>query len=346
MLLRHARALWGAYWWLPALPWIGYAAVLSAIGGARGEHALVALIATLAAYTSASTRRFFLHALPFLLIFLLFDSMRYWRDVGLTPEGVLGCELQSAERRLFGVEVGGHLLTPNQLLARLQHPALDLLCAVPYGTHIAVMLVQWIYLFFHDLPASRRMAWIALGTNALGFLTYHLLPAAPPWYVALHGCAIDLSTSPSPAALARVDALLGIHYFDAMYSRGAAVFGALPSLHVAYPFFALLATYRRASPLSRAAQAGYAALMMFAAIYLDHHWVIDGLLGIAYAGAVALVVHRLLPEQSAPGGARQPAGFARWPLAETSGSQSSSGAPRSAEAQRLQTKRASLRRFR
>lgn len=341
-MLRHARGLWGAWWWAPALPWVGYAAGLAAAGRARWEHGVVAVIAVTVAYTSPATRRFFLHALPFFMLFLLYDSMRYFRDVGLSPERVLSCGLRDAELSLFGVRAGGAVLTPNQALRRLQGPALDLLCAAPYGAYIAVMVGQWVYLFFRDVEASRRMAWIAFGTHVLGFATYHLLPAAPPWYVEQRGCAIDLAAQPYPAGLLRVDALLGIHYFHDLYSRGSSVFGALPSLHVTYPFFGLLATFRRARAPSRAAQIAYAALMMFAAVYLNHHWVIDGLLGLAYVAAVAVVVRRCLPEARLEA---QPAG-ARRPLAETSGSQRTSGAPSSADAHRLQTKSASLRRFR
>jgi membrane-associated phospholipid phosphatase len=109
---------------------------------------------------------------------------------------------------------------------------------------------------------------------------------------------VDLATRSNPAGLLRVDAMLGTTYFRDLYTRGATVFGALPSLHAAYPFFGLLATFRRAGPASRAIQIAYAFWMAFAAVYLNHHWLIDVLLGIVYAGIAAFVVGRLLPEAS------------------------------------------------
>jgi len=213
--------------------------------------------------------------------------------VSVSPSRVLGCSLDAAERTLFGVRVGGAVLTPNELLGRIAHPALDLICAVPYGAYLFVMLGHFAYLTRKCSEEARRFAWLALGTHTLGFLTYQLLPAAPPWYVHEHGCAIDFSIGNSPAALARVDALLGIHYFHDLYSRGSVAFGALPSLHVTYPLYGLLVTYRSASLPSRVLQIAYAVTMPFAAIYLNHHYVLDVLLGFTYTLVVFAVVQRV-----------------------------------------------------
>ncbi|HSN97493.1 MAG TPA: phosphatase PAP2 family protein, partial [Candidatus Nanopelagicales bacterium] len=292
-MIQHARALWGATWWLPALPWIAYTAALSAAGLVRWDHLAITALVAASAYGSERTRRFFLSAVPLLLVFLIYDSMRYWIRIGLAPDSVLTCELRSAELSLFGVRVAGELLTPNQLLGRLQHPALDLLCAGPYGFYLVVMCGHFLYLYFTDCDLARRFAWIALGTHLLGFATYRLLPAAPPWYVDLHGCTADLAAANDPAALTRVDALLGITYYRDLYSRGATVFGALPSLHVAYPLIGILATWRSAAARSRAIQVAYAAVMFFSAIYLNHHWTLDVLLGASYAVLAAVVVDRV-----------------------------------------------------
>ncbi|AUX43198.1 uncharacterized protein SOCE26_046420 [Sorangium cellulosum] len=340
-MLRHARALWGPVWWLPALPWLAYAAALAGRGAARWDHLAVAGVAAATAYTSRRSRRFFLNALPFLLVFLVYDAMGQLGGLA-APGRVLACELRAAELALFGVQRGGRLLTPNELLARLEHPALDLLCALPYGGYVPVMVAHWLHLYRRHAVAARRFAWLAFATHLLGILTYRLLPAAPPWYVQARGCAIDPAVESSPAALSRVDLMLGIPYFRDLYSRGATAYGALPSLHVTYPLYGILATYRRASAPSLALQITYAALMLFAAIYLNHHWLIDALLGYAYVALAWAVVGRALPDRGAPD--QDPGDLP--PLAEASGSQRISGAPRSADAQRLQTKSASLRRFR
>jgi membrane-associated phospholipid phosphatase len=88
----------------------------------------------------------------------------------------------------------------------------------------------------------------------------------------------------------RFDQHLGTHFFSEMYGRGIDVFGAYPSLHVAYP---LLASYMlvKIPRLRWLAPAGFAfyALMCFSAVYLQHHYIVDILLGTAYA-VVAIVV--------------------------------------------------------
>lgn len=339
--LRRARALWGRLFWLPPLPWLLYAAVLAARDAARWDHVAVAALVTTSAYAGPRSRRFFLNALPLLLIFLAYDALG---QLGgrVAPDHVLGCELRDAELALFGVEIEGRLLTPNELLARLTHPALDLLCALPYGGYLLVMVAHWLHLYRGDASAARRFAWLAFVTHLLGIVTYRLLPAAPPWYVQARGCAIDPAAQTSPAALVRVDAMLGVTYFRDLYSRGATVYGALPSLHVTYPLYGLLVTLRRASAPSLVLQSAYAALMLFAAIYLNHHWLLDALLGYAYVALAWAAVRRALPDRGEP---PQAVG-ALSPLADASGSQRISGVPRSAAAQRLQTKSASLRRFR
>ena len=293
-MIQHARGLWGATWWLPALPWLAYTGALSAAGHVRWDHLALTALTAACAYGTQRTRRFFLSALPLLLVFLVYDSMRYWIRIGLAPEGVLTCQLRDAELSLFGVHVAGQLLTPNQLLGRLQHPALDLLCAGPYGFYLFIMCGHFLYLYFTGCALARRFAWIALGTHLLGFATYRLLPAAPPWYVDLHGCSADLAAANYPAGLTRVDALLGVTYFHDLYSRGATVFGALPSLHVAYPLIGILSTWRSVGWRSRALQVAYAVTMFFSAIYLNHHWTLDVLLGASYAVIAAVVVGRLL----------------------------------------------------
>jgi hypothetical protein len=294
-MVQRARALWGPIWWLPALPWVAYAALVGALDQVRWEHMVVAAVVAALAYGGERCRKFYFEALPFFVLFIAYDALRYVMPISVTPSRVLGCSLDSTERALFGVRMGGAVLTPNELLGRLATPALDLICAVPYGAYLFVMLGHFAYLTRKCSEEARRFAWLALGTHTLGFITYQLLPAAPPWYVREHGCVIDFAIGNSPAALARVDALLGIDYFHGLYSHGSVAFGAMPSLHVTYPLYGLLVTYRSASLPSRVLQIAYAVTMPFAAVYLNHHYVLDVLLGFTYTLVVFAAVQRVLP---------------------------------------------------
>ena len=91
------------------------------------------------------------------------------------------------------------------------------------------------------LTKARRMMWSFFWLNMVGYSTYYWYAASPPWYVALYG--LDPARTDVPAnagGCARFDQLLGTHFFSAMYGRAADVHGAIPSLHVAYPFLAVL----------------------------------------------------------------------------------------------------------
>jgi membrane-associated phospholipid phosphatase len=92
--------------------------------------------------------------------------------------------------------------------------------------------------------------------------------------------------------LARVDALIGVPYFHGMYGRASDVFGAMPSLHVAYALLVVIEGWASFGAGLRAAAVAFYLSMCFAAVYLDHHWVLDVVAGSAYCVAVAVVAHR------------------------------------------------------
>jgi inositol phosphorylceramide synthase catalytic subunit len=64
----------------------------------------------------------------------------------------------------------------------------------------------------------------------------------------------------------------------------------MPSLQVTYPLLILLEGWRNFRPLLRALSVMFFASMVFAAVYLDHHWVLDVIAGITYC----LVAHAAL----------------------------------------------------
>src|SRR5262249_31610947 len=160
----------------------------------------------------------------------------------------------------------------------------DILCAIPYGAFIFVVLAYAVYLYVRDFSAQQRFTWGFFLLNIAGFLTYHLYPAAPPWYFHAHGCVVDLSAHASEGShLARVDAMMKLSYFAGMYGRSSDVFGAMPSLHVAYPFLMAIEGWKFHRLLGRGLLVLFYCAMCFSAVYLDHHWVIDVIAGTGYA---------------------------------------------------------------
>lgn len=273
------------------VPFLAYAGYEAARSDLRIEHLLLIAAVAALALIGPRTKELLLGLYPFALVGLLFDGMRPYQKLGLTESRVLVCDLRAVESSLFGWESGGERFTLHDFFYVHHVPALDLFCAIPYATFILWCVAGAVVLYVKDRPAMRRFAWGFFLLNATAFVTYHLLPAAPPWYFHTHGCAVDLATVASEGpALARVDAMLGVPYFHGMYSKASSVFGALPSLHCAYPLLLAIEGWRAFGPRMRAAAIAYWVAMMFSAVYLDHHWVIDALLGSLYAVGVAALV--------------------------------------------------------
>src|SRR6185436_20727216 len=106
----------------------------------------------------------------------------------------------------------------------------------PYATYLIAAVIYAVWLAQGDAgrrALAVRFGWGFLVLNVAGFVTYHLYPAAPPWYYHAHGCVVDLAAAASAGPnLLRVDALMGMNYFAGFYGRSSDVFGAVPSLHV------------------------------------------------------------------------------------------------------------------
>ena len=288
---RHVRALWPRWMWVPVAPFAVFFLFLGIRGDLRWEHLALAVVAPVLAYGNASTKRLFVAAVPMVYVGVLYQAMGYVKDVGVSPARVLNCELRSFEMRLFGIAVGGERMTLSDYFVTHHATWIDLGAAIPYGTFIFACIAVNVYLFFKDYPAAQRFAWIFFLMNVLGFITYHALPAAPPWYFHQHGCEISMTALPSAGPrLTHVDEVLGVDYFRSMYARSSDLYGALPSLHVAYPLLIVIEGWRAFGKLGRAASILFAATMAFAAVYLDHHWVTDVVLGVCYClASIALV---------------------------------------------------------
>jgi hypothetical protein len=232
--------------------------------------------------------------LPAGLVALLYDAMRPFKNVGLTAANVHVCDLRSAELSWFGIGDGGSRITVHDWLQAHASPALDVFAAIPYGTFLVAIVGYAIYLFTQDFRGQQRFVWGFLALNLAAFLTYHVYPAAPPWYFHSHGCVVDLGAIASAGPnLTRVDAWIGLHYFEGFYGRSSDVFGAVPSLHVAYPLLMLVEGWKRHGAVGRGLLVSFYAWMSFSAVYLDHHWIIDIIAGSAYA-VIVVVAMRVL----------------------------------------------------
>ena len=302
-MVRDARSEWGSFAFVPFIT-TGYFALLLLFGGQlRPEHYVMAVAVPVLGFAGARGARFLRDVFPWLFVITSYDAVRYAREALLRADNVMGCGLRAAELRFFSVAPG---TTLQDWFVAHHRLGLDLFFSVPYGVFAYFALAYASYLYIADRPRMRRFLWSFALANVMSYALWLLFPAAPPWYLRTHGCAIDLAAVPSEgAALARVDAVLGVRYFHAFYSRASSVFGAMPSMHCAYPTIGLLTAWPKTTFRTRPLHLFYVFWMAGAAVYLDHHWLLDVLGGwlvaiVAVVAASALANAAEVRAQPAP----------------------------------------------
>lgn len=248
--------------------------------GMRVEHFfLAALIAALFVATPA-TRRLIVALLPFVAFGVSYDWMNIVPNYKVNPIDIRG--LYEAEKALFGISTAGDVLTPNEFLSLHTSAILDVVGGFFYLCWVPVPIIFGLWLYFTGQKrVYLHFAICFLLVNLIGFAGYYIHPAAPPWYVAIHGFDPIMDTGGNVAGLARFQEITGWHVFDGLYARNSNVFAAVPSLHSAYVLVALLYSFRASTPAwMRVALAVIAVGIWFTAVYSFHHYLIDVLLGI------------------------------------------------------------------
>jgi hypothetical protein len=279
---------------------VAYAALVVALmvgGGVALTPDVLVVAFGLTAILLGRGRLFFRDWIPFVVLLLAYELMRGAADDAGLP--LHAADLVAAERLLFLGAI------PTQVLQDALRPAsgvdaIALGATVVYMLHFALPLatgfVLWILRrpHFYDFVAGLILLSVA------GFVTYLLLPAAPPWYVAREGLIDGPDGQPvlaylKPGAFEQLATLLG---FDGRYAYSF-LFGsvnpnpvaAFPSLHVAYPVLTFLFLRRAFGRIGWLAL-GYAGLVTLSVVYTGDHWIIDAVAGAGYAYlAYYAVVH-------------------------------------------------------
>jgi inositol phosphorylceramide synthase catalytic subunit len=227
------------------------------------------------------------HLAPIPAAALIYESLRgLFHYRGTVHVG----DLHAYEAKLFSVATAEGPRAISDVVSRHTSPWLDALCGVTYFFFVAEVLAVATYLFFRSRPRALELSIGFLVVNLIGWGVWFVYPAAPPWYVDQYGTGPALlDVVSSPAGLARVDAWLGLPIATSFYAKSANVFGAIPSLHMAY---AMLVAWV-AAPLGgwvRVGTIGFAISMAFSAVYLRHHYILDVVAGAALALLVGLIV--------------------------------------------------------
>lgn len=221
--------------------------------------------------------------LPLLLFIAIYSSMRFYPNYLFREVDVRG--VYDMELALFGIQLGGgNVVTPNEFFAIYAGDFAYLLAGLFYLCWVPLPVVFALYLFATGRRAMCfRFMSAFLVVNLVGFIGYYVYPAAPPWYVQLHGFEPDFATPGYAAGLLRFDAVVGAPVYETFYSGNANVFAAIPSLHAAYCpvacFYAMKSHERVWTVVFAVVSAG----IWWSAICTGHHYTIDVLLGIATA---------------------------------------------------------------
>lgn len=260
---------------------VGFLGAHFLCGGLRPDHGWIAAAGLAAWFAPARARGVAVFVAPLLIMVAVYDAQRYWAAAVRGPVHV--AEPHAWELAWFGVTTAAGKITPAAWWQTHAQAWLDGLCGAAYLIFVPVFLALAAWWRFGERRfEAQDVMWAMLWLNLAGYATYLLYPAAPPWYVDRHGLGrAVLTAAPEAAGAARFDALFGVSWLADYYSRSANVFGAIPSLHVGQTFLAVIYAWQFRS--LRAAATGFWALVLFASVYLNHHYLVDGIVGMMFA---------------------------------------------------------------
>jgi membrane-associated phospholipid phosphatase len=292
---RDNRRSWRSHWavriGLPALYLLGTAVAIDRIGLPYSQDWIFVWIVGLMLVLSVgagehSVRRLIKDWLPIIGALLAYDLLRGVADGQLFP---IHWEAPIHADKIFGlgqvptVRLQDALYTPGHLHF-WDYAAFSFWFSHFFATLVVGVLIwRYRYQWFH------RFAGCVVALAAMGLVTYVLFPAAPPWLAGHHGYLPEVfrinhavvNNLPVPKA-------------GAMFQQGttwANDVAAVPSLHAAYTMLICLFLWPRVNPRWRPLLAAYPIGMGLSLMYLGEHYLIDILLGWAYAAIAIYAVN-------------------------------------------------------
>ena len=242
---------------------------------------LVGLLAVSFADVRGFARGVIFDWLPFYLILVGYDLLRGY--VGSNPLFAPHFLPQiDADRFLFGGTIPTVWLQ-ERLYEVGQLPWYDLLSWAVYLTHYFMIFIAAAYLWRVSRRRFLEFRAMVLVLSIAAFLTYALVPAAPPWMANDHNLIGSVAR-----VTGSVWSELGVSPAASIWDKGTSLYNpvaALPSLHAAFPML-LCCYFWRSGTLARVLGAGYVLAMGWTLVYGGEHYVFDVLLGWVYAVGV------------------------------------------------------------
>ncbi|HEY3105483.1 MAG TPA: phosphatase PAP2 family protein [Gaiellaceae bacterium] len=163
-----------------------------------------------------------------------------------------------------------------------------------WAVYVSYFLATYIVagaLWFFAYPYFRRYVAMVSLLALMGFTTYALFPAAPPWMASELG-----AMEPTTRSMGIIWSHIPIAHFNDLFEKGsqyANSVAAVPSLHAAYTLLITLYLWRFAPLWGRVLLAIYPWAMAFALVYTSEHYFVDILLGWVYCVIAFVVVNRI-----------------------------------------------------
>ena len=270
-----------------------YAVLLSFLMIARGISVTPDVVVVgfgLAAILLGRGRLFLRDWIPFVALFFAYELMRGYADKFGLPIHV--AEFVQIDR-LIGL---GTL--PTTWLQGLFHSGAasnpDVLATVSvifYFLHFPLPLAVGFLLWIHQRRVYYDFVAALILLSMAAFVTYLLLPVAPPWWADKFGYASGILHLRDNGfqGLVHLFGFGNYFYSNNVYGISPNDVAAFPSLHAAYPFLAFLFA-RRAFGRPGWLMLAYSACIWFAIVYLGEHWVVDIIGGVIYASVAYFAV--------------------------------------------------------
>ncbi len=225
-----------------------------------------------------SFRRSILSLSPLFMFLILYDSLRVLPKYNTFE--IHNEDLFLLEKQFFSFNNS----TLSEYFLTNYNSFLDILGGLSYLTWFPFPAGFALFLLYkkrHSLVFRFLMGFLV--TNLIGFIFYITYPAAPPWYYLEYGAEIIRNTKGSAGALVRFDDLVGFPIYKGLYANNGYIFGAIPSLHCAYPIVLSYYSLRYNNKFLSTLFIASMIAIWFTAVYSLHHYVIDVLLGIGCA---------------------------------------------------------------
>lgn len=213
--------------------------------------------------------------LPFVLLLLTYESFR-----SLVPQLNSRVEyiwMINADKFLFG----GSLPTVT-LQGWLWHGAVswyDFVFYLAYMLHFVLPLGLALLVWKYREAMYWRLVSTYLLVSYMGFATFLLFPAAPPWLAAQNGLIQPIARVSSSVWWA-----LGIKDFPSFYNKlSPNPVAAVPSLHAAYATLFALFVCKLFGKRWGLLAAVFPLLIYVGTVYTGEHYAVDEVIGIGYA---------------------------------------------------------------